>query len=506
MSDINFPSRQNPNDDYNLGVDSKIVNYNNFDKKKIYMKKHGFGHLPDDLLKFIHNDSYSLLIKGMPGTGKTILALTLMDNLNHDSNYFYISTKLSIKQLFNFYPWINKFVSKSNSFYEYKFEDARLDEPESLFERITNQLMDAKSPTIIIDTWDAVASFMDRESRLNNERILQIWRERTGAKLIFISETSDTHLLDSIVDGVITLNYEYERPRYYRKLFCSKLRGIPINCSQYYYTLFNGFFFVFDSFPTLNIFEQIKSKNNYPYQKRFLINKNKEYRSNIYKQKNIDIFIKFFNNKLVTLDFDLNISDELIISLLFKSLFNWLASNNLILISNFQWNFYSMLKKVILLFHSHKLLANNLLNDLIDYHNFETICNTCEKENKRCYEKKDVFNMSQDSINEILSPILKNKNYNYNNNILNIIDGNNIVHLISNVKYIDFIKKSPFNNIIILKQQNSVDTSVLLSKSEYYRIILKDSNILLEPTNSLISAFGALNLNKNYFIDWFPLY
>ena len=506
MSDINFPSRQNPNDDYNLGVDSKIVNYNNFDKKKIFMKKNGFGHLPDDLLKFIHNDSYSLLIKGKPGTGKTILALTLMDNLNHDSNYFYISTKLSIKQLFNFYPWINKFVTKSNSNYEYKFEDARLDEPESLFERITNQLMDAKSPTIIIDTWDAVASFMDRESRLNNERILQIWRERAGAKLIFISETSDTLLLDSIVDGVITLKYEYECPRYYRKLFCSKLRGIPINCSQYYYTLFNGVFSVFDSFPTLNIFEQFKSKNNYPYQKRFLINKNKGYRNNIYKQKNIDIFIKFFNNKLVTLDFDLNISDELILSLLFKSLFYWLASNNLILISNFQWNFYSMLKKVILSLHSHKLLANNLLNDLIDYHNFETICNTCEQENKSCYEKKDIFNMIQDYINGILSPILKNKNYNHDNNILNIIDGNNNAHLISNIKYIDFIKKSPFNNIIILKQHNSVDTSVLLSKSEYYKIILKDSNILLEPTNSLISAFGALNLNKNYFIDWFPLY
>ena len=51
-----------------------------------------------------------------------------------------------------------------------------------------------------------------------------------------------------------------------------------------------------------------------------------------------------------------------------------------------------------------------------------------------------------------------------------------------------------------------MDTSVLLSKSEYYKIILKDSNIFLESINSLISAFGALNLNKNYFIDWFPLY
>ena len=32
------------------------------------------------------------------------------------------------------------------------FEDARLDEPESLFERITNQLMDIKAPIIIINT------------------------------------------------------------------------------------------------------------------------------------------------------------------------------------------------------------------------------------------------------------------------------------------------------------------------------------------------------------------
>ena len=504
MSDINSHSGQNPNDNYKPVFDNKIFTYNNFDKKKISMKKHAVGHLPDELVKFINNDSYSLLIKGKPGTGKTILALTLMDNLNLNSNYFYISTRLSIKQLFNFYPWINKFALKTNSNYEYKFEDARLDEPESLFERITNQLMDAKSPTIIIDTWDAIASFMDRESRLNNERILQIWRERAGAKLIFISETSDIHLLDSIVDGVIALNYEYENPRYYRKLFCSKLRGIPINCSQYYYTLFNGFFFVFDSFLNLNIFEQFKTKNDFLYQKRFLVNK-KEYEGNRYQKKNTDIFIKFFNNKLVTLDFDLKIDNELILSLLFKSLFYWLASNNLILISNFQWNFYALLKKVILTFQSKKLLVNNLLNDQIDYHNFEKIYNTCEKENQRYYEKKEIFKITQDSINEILSPILKNKNYDYNN-ILNIIDGNNIVHLISNIKYIDFIKNSPFNNIIILKKQNSIDNSVLLSKSVYYKIILKDSNILLESTNSLISAFGALNLNKSYFIDWFPLY
>ena len=57
-------------------------------------------------------------------------------------------------------------------------EDARLDEPESLFERVTNQLMDVKNPVIIIDSWDSVASLMDREARLNNEKA-QTWRERS---------------------------------------------------------------------------------------------------------------------------------------------------------------------------------------------------------------------------------------------------------------------------------------------------------------------------------------
>ena len=75
------------------------------------IKKNRVGHLPKELLKFVKNDSYSLLVKGKPGTGKTTFALTLMDNLNHDSNYFYISTRLSIKQLSFFYPWINKFTS-----------------------------------------------------------------------------------------------------------------------------------------------------------------------------------------------------------------------------------------------------------------------------------------------------------------------------------------------------------------------------------------------------------
>ena len=228
--------------------------------------------MPNGLLEFVNNDSYSLLVKGKPGTGKTTFALTLMDNLDHNSNYFYISTRLSIKQLSYFYPWISKFTIQTDSKYEYKFEDARLDEPESLFERITNQLMDVKSPIIIIDTWDAIASFMDVESRLNNERVLQIWRERAGAKLIFLCESCETTLLDSIVDGVITLKYEFKNSNYYRKLFINKLRGISMDCTRYNFSLFKGLFSIIDSIDDLNIFEKLKI--NTSFSDKIVINKN----------------------------------------------------------------------------------------------------------------------------------------------------------------------------------------------------------------------------------------
>ena len=132
--------------------------------------------------------------------------------------------------------------TQRTSYHAPSFEDARLDEPESLFERITNQLMDVKSPIIIIDSWDAVASFMDKEARLNNERVLQTWRERAGAKLIFISENPNDTTLDFLVDGIVNLNHNFYRGARIRELTLTKLRGIRINKFCYIFSLNNGTF------------------------------------------------------------------------------------------------------------------------------------------------------------------------------------------------------------------------------------------------------------------------
>jgi len=202
--------------------------------------------VPDELKQFLKLDTYSLLIKGTCGTGKTTLSLTILKTLKATKNFFYISTRTSPQQLFDYYPWLSKFVRPAEDF-QYSnvddqlshpcFEDARLDEPESLFERITNELMDIKSPIIVIDSWDAIASLMDKESRINNERVLQTWRERAKAKIIFITEGIQESPLDFMVDGVLELSNDIYNGTHLRKMSINKLRGIAIENTSYLFSL-----------------------------------------------------------------------------------------------------------------------------------------------------------------------------------------------------------------------------------------------------------------------------
>ncbi|HXV89097.1 MAG TPA: gas vesicle protein GvpD P-loop domain-containing protein [Nitrososphaeraceae archaeon] len=241
---------------------------------------HSLHDIPLELREFLKNDTYSLLVKGISGTGKSTLSLSILRSLKAKNNFFYISTRSSPKQMFEHYPWLRKFIKDPNKDIDSPdvgqnlsaFEDARLDEPESLFERVTNQLMDVKNPVIIIDSWDSVASLMDREARLNNERVLQTWRERAKAKLIFTSEESVESSLEYIVDGVVELNYELNDGIRIRSLFLKKLRGIPIKRSVYFFTLKDRILRCFDSYDPrdFRINKKDKIRKETPYSMQLL--------------------------------------------------------------------------------------------------------------------------------------------------------------------------------------------------------------------------------------------
>jgi KaiC/GvpD/RAD55 family RecA-like ATPase len=303
---------------------------------RVNMVNHNLLDIPLELEEFMKNDTYSLLVKGPSGSGKTTFSLTLLHSLKAKNNFFYISTRASPKQIFEHYPWLRKFVKEPSRDIDSPevgqnisaFEDARLDEPESLFERVTNQLMDVKNPVIIIDSWDSVASLMDREARLNNERVLQTWRERAKAKLIFTTEESVESSLENIVDGVVELNYELKDGLRTRSLFLKKLRGIPIKRSLYLFTLKDRIMRCFHSYDARDF--KIINKDN--------ISKEKESHTQILQSgyHDLDNYVgsTLPQNGLITIEKDDAVSNDTIVLFLNDLLQNFSRMNYSLLLDS----------------------------------------------------------------------------------------------------------------------------------------------------------------------------
>jgi KaiC/GvpD/RAD55 family RecA-like ATPase len=299
--------------------------------------------IPPELMQFVKYNTYSLLIKGYAGTGKTTLSLTILRVLNIKSNFFYISTRISPKQIFVYYPWLSKFIdgskvsnSEENGYNLSSFEDARLDEPESLFERITNQLMDVKAPIIIIDSWNGIASFMDKEAKLNNERVLQTWRERAGAKLIFINEDPKDTTLDFLVDGIVELRQIlYDNIRI-RKILLSKLRGIRINRSAYIYTLNNAIFRSCAPFRSTEFIINTKSKIFKKRHQKLGPLSNGTYITSGYLKLDNELGGGFPKGSIVLLETDSDVNKQITLAFLAKIMYNFIGTSNPILFGPFE--------------------------------------------------------------------------------------------------------------------------------------------------------------------------
>lgn len=299
--------------------------------------------VPEEIMKFIQHDTYSLLIKGHAGTGKTTLALTILRLLGSRDDFFYISTRISPKQLFQYYPWLVKFVDRApnqppgtkglpDQIALDAFEDARLDEPESLFERITNQLMDTKSPIIIIDSWDAIASFMEKEARLNNERVLQTWRERAGAKLIFISEHPADTTLDFLVDGIVELRQNNYENMKIREMQLLKLRGVRIERPTYIYTLANSMFRSFAPFRPPHKSEFKKATRHGP----IGVSDTDRVGTGYYA---LDVLLGggFPRKGIVLLELDAHVNTAVAMALLGPVVSNFVSTGNPVLFQPFDW-------------------------------------------------------------------------------------------------------------------------------------------------------------------------
>ncbi len=194
---------------------------------------------------------FSLLIKGLPGTGKTILALSMISEFG-GSDVLYVSTRVSPKSLYRQFPWLQECIPPLNIIDAtrlYVSADVHFGLqtfPEVLYSRLRGI---EKPATVVVDSWDAMASQLDDGKRAVSLQaaIAELVRE-SGINLILVTESMEVTPLDYLVDGIVVLrNYEIDY-RKAREIEIKKLRGIEIGQHKYIFTLKGGRFQAFKPF------------------------------------------------------------------------------------------------------------------------------------------------------------------------------------------------------------------------------------------------------------------
>lgn len=214
----------------------------------------GSFDVPEELLGALSEGGFSLLIKGLAGTGKTTLALELVKKLGKNKTSYYVSTRVSSKKLFKQFPWIKDNIPEENIldarktqipvmapdyvFFEYT------DEPDflrALYARIESSK--TRPVTVIIDSLDALKANLDIPlENLRIEKALLEIGESTNSSIIFIAERSGEMPLDYLVDGIVTLTREIIQGRLTRKIIFEKIRGGEIEKPTFLFTLEGGRF------------------------------------------------------------------------------------------------------------------------------------------------------------------------------------------------------------------------------------------------------------------------
>lgn len=232
--------------------------------------------IPEEILDFLsHEGGNSLIVRGKPGTGKTILALELMDAFP-DHNPLYLTTRSTTEAVYRYFPRlrqrhneINVIESKDtfwNRFFK-KVDDktlrverdafevyGMLDDPDRTditeFDMVCDRV-DAFLPEASLLVLDSIEGLCDKykvNEKFFINLINQCLIEPAHTKVVIILEKMGETEIDYLADGVVSLHQTDHNGRRLRILSVDKLQGTDISNPNYLFTLKNGRFRSFNAF------------------------------------------------------------------------------------------------------------------------------------------------------------------------------------------------------------------------------------------------------------------
>jgi KaiC/GvpD/RAD55 family RecA-like ATPase len=245
------------------------------------------SNLPAELRGFLSVlGGHSLIIRGNAGTGKTTLALQLIEELAEIENSFFFSTRVSDSVLLSQFPWLTGRLytqgpsHSDDSMQEASPEELPLAQPEPVMmeeqedefrrlwlnklklrgafgfdvrpgqsfpqsridltemEKIYSAIEKARGgkSLVVIDSIDALAEACGINSATVITCIQKDLVEGRKINTIFVAESSDRYL-DYLGDGVVELSLQDLHRRRLREMNILKLRGCAIQQPKYIYTL-----------------------------------------------------------------------------------------------------------------------------------------------------------------------------------------------------------------------------------------------------------------------------
>lgn len=262
----------------------------------------GAATFPKDIIRFLSSPGgHSLILRGMAGTGKTTLALQMIEELATVQQSYYMSTRVSDQSLFNQFPWLLDKVREGEILKARKKVKKRTDSEQQVEKILVGlavikgelknekvkaprkellklqgiiesggeeQLAEPTGPTeltvtvgsmmpeiemaydvvdkalpertlVAIDSVDALAEKYGVPPSRIIDAIQRDLVEGCGTNIVYVLETPDP-LLDYLGDGVIYLSIDNSTGRRIREMDILKLRGCEIRQPRYVYSLLGG--------------------------------------------------------------------------------------------------------------------------------------------------------------------------------------------------------------------------------------------------------------------------
>ncbi|RJS70873.1 MAG: hypothetical protein CW694_06585, partial [Candidatus Syntrophoarchaeum sp. WYZ-LMO15] len=216
--------------------------------------------VPHEIIEFFKGEmGKTMLVKGEPGTGKTIFALTLLKELYGSNNGIYLSTRVDSAKLYADFPWISKVIpprhiidatqsefepiARENTEMDYFINTLKYSDRPSFLGNIYRMCDEYEVAVVVIDSWDAVLTQTgELENKEDLESLITDISSKANIDFILVTEYTFQDKLDYLVDSVITMEAKDIDGRAVRILNVNKLRGVRREHPSYLFSLEGGVF------------------------------------------------------------------------------------------------------------------------------------------------------------------------------------------------------------------------------------------------------------------------